>query len=262
MSAKPIPDAPARAGDKGSMQVVDRAAAVLGALADSRGGQSLAQLAERTGLPKTTVHRICSALEQVGYVRVDPVSGQRELGPGLLRLAVIGRHDLRTVLEPHLARLSRDLNETVDLAVLDGWRVLFLAQHPAPHRELMAIARVGAHFPAFSMASGKVLLAQLPPDELRRRLPARLEPTLGGAEKPRDALLRELEDVRASGLGFEREELRPGICAVAVTVTDIDGRTASIAVPMPAARFYQDEDKVAAALLDLRDEVQRKLAGA
>jgi len=241
------------------MQAVTRVAAVLEALAESGGGQSLAALAALTDLPKTTVHRICSALEQVGYVRVDAATGHRGLGPALLRLAAIGRRDLRAVLAPHLERLSRDLNETVDLAVLDDWRVLFIAQHAAPQRELMAIARVGAHFPAYSMASGKVLLAQLPPDELRRRLPARLEPTTEGRRISRQALLRELEDVRASGLGYEREELRPGICAVAVAVRDADGRAASIAVPMPAARFQASEEAVTAALLRLRVEIQREL---
>jgi IclR family acetate operon transcriptional repressor len=238
------------------MQAVRRVAVVLEALAESGGGHSLAALAAHTGLPKTTVHRICGALEQVGYVRVDSATGRRGLGPALLRLALIGRRDLRAVLEPYLGRLSRDLNETVDLAVLDDWMVLFIAQHPAPQRELMAIARVGAHFPAYCMASGKVLLAQLPPDELRRRLP-----TAKGRRLSREELLQELEDVRASGLGYEREELRPGICAVAVAVRDLDGRGASIAVPMPAARFHASEHEVAAALLRLRDEIQAELAG-
>ncbi len=243
------------------MQVITRAAAILSALAEPEGGHSLAQIAARTRLPKTTVHRICTALEQVGYVHTDAETGQRELGSGLLRLAVIGRRDLRAVLEPSLERLSTDLNETVDLAVLDGARVLFLAQRPAPQRALMAIARVGAHFPAYSMASGKVLLAQLPHDELLRRLPRTLEPTLGGRPRTRDALLRELEEVRATGLGYEREEMRHGICAVAVAVTDIDGRSASIAVPMPTARFDESEERVTVRLLELRDEIQARLNG-
>ena len=62
------------------MQVITRAAAILGALAEPDGGRSLAQLAAQTGLPKTTVHRICAALEQVGYVHTDATSGRRELG--------------------------------------------------------------------------------------------------------------------------------------------------------------------------------------
>jgi len=254
-----MPERPA--DERGGMQVVTRAAAVLEALAQTRGGQSLAALADRTGLPKTTVHRLCTALEQVGYVRVDAATGHREIGPALLRLAVLGRRDLRAVLEPYVERLSFELNETVDLAVLDGSDVVFIAQHPAPQRELMAIARVGAHFPAHSMASGKVLLATLSPEDLRRRLPERLEPALGGSRKNKADLLREIDDVRAGGLGVEREELRVGICAVAVAVTDVDGRSASIAVPMPASRFYQDEAAVASRLLEVRDEIRRDLLG-
>jgi len=252
-------DSGGRDSEASGVQAISRAAAVLAALAESRGGQSLGGLAARTGLPKTTVHRLCTALEQVGYVRVDEASGRRELGPALLRLAVIGRRDLRAVIEPYLERLANDLNETVDLAVLDGGRVLFVAQRPAPRRELMAIARVGAHFPAYSMASGKVLLALLPPDELRRRLPSRLAPSLEGRSKTRAELLRELQKVRATGLGYEREELRHGICATAVAVTDIDGSSASIAVPMPATRFNESVETVAAALLGLRDEIKARL---
>jgi DNA-binding IclR family transcriptional regulator len=249
-------------GADGGMQVITRAAAILGALAEPEGGRSLAQLAAQTGLPKTTVHRICAALEQVGYVHTDAESGRRELGAGLLRLAVVGRRDLISVLEPALERLSMDLNETVDLAVLDGSQVLFVAQHPAPQRALMAIARVGAHFPAYTLASGKALLARLPREEVLRRLPRRLEPTLGGRPRTRETLLRELTEVRASGLAFEREEMRHGICAVAVAVTDVDGRSASIAVPMPAARFAEGEQRVAAELVMLRDQTEARLSGA
>ena len=254
-----MPEDAGETAHTGGMQVITRAAVILGALAETRGGQSLSQLAAGTGLPKTTVHRLCRALEGVGYVHVDAVTGQRELGSGLLRLAVIGRHDLRVLLEPYLAGLSDALNETVDLAVLDGGQVLFVAQHPAPQRELMAIARVGVHFPAASMASGKVLLAQLPPDELRRRLRGKLVATLEGAPKSLDEFGRELERTRQTGLGYEREELRRGICAVAVAITDADGSSASIAVPMPAARFHESHEKVAAALLNLRDEIEAKL---
>jgi DNA-binding IclR family transcriptional regulator len=213
---------------KGGMQAVTRVAAVLEALAESGGDPSLAALAARAGLPKTTVHRIFSALEQVGYVRVDAATGQRGLGPALLRLAAIGRRDLRAVLEPHLERLSRDLNETVDLAVLDDWRVLFIAQHAAPQRELMAIARVGAHFPAYSMASGKVLLAQLPVDELRRRLPARLEPTPEGRRRSAATTASSLALNREAGMGTAIDAARPSASRTATATAQMPGRSSSL----------------------------------
>lgn len=250
------------AGADGGMQVITRAAAILSALAGSEGGRSLLHLAAQTGLPKTTVHRICSALEQVGYVQTDAESGRRELGPGLLRLAFTGRRGLASSLQPSLERLSVLLNETVDLAVLDGGQVLFVAQHAAPQRELMAIAHVGAALPAYSLASGKVLLAQLPREEILRRLPRRLEPTRDGRERTRQTLMKELEEVRRTGIAYEREEMRHGICAAAVAITDMDGRAASVAVPMHAARFHGNEARIAARLLELRDATEKRLRGA
>ena len=209
------------------------------------------------------MHRICTALEQVGYVHTDAATGHRELGPGLLRLAVIGRRDLRTILEPLVERLSVELNETVDLAVLDG------AQRPVRGPAPGAAARAHGHrargravprlhaWPAARSCS-----AQLPREDVLRRLPRRLEPTLGGRPRTRESLLRELDEVRATGLGYEREEMRHGICAVAVAVTDVDGRAASIAVPMPAARFEESQERVAALLLELKRTTEARLGGA
>ena len=167
------------------------------------------------------------------------------------------------MLEPSIERLSVDLNETVDLGVLDGGRVLFVAQHPAPQRALMAIARVGAQFPAYTMASGKVLLAQLPREEILRRLPRRLEPTLGGRARTREALLRELEEARrhrARATSARR-------CATASAPSPWrsptwTGARPPIAVPMPTARFEESEERVAALLLELKQTTEARLGGA
>jgi DNA-binding IclR family transcriptional regulator len=85
---------------------------------------------------------------------------------------------------------------------------------------------------------------------------------LDGRARTREALLRELDEVRRTGLGLEREEMRHGICAVAVAVRGADGRTASIAVPMPTARFRESEEHVAERLLELRDATETRLRGA
>jgi DNA-binding IclR family transcriptional regulator len=238
------------------VQVLARAAEILRLLAaDSSGGLTFGELVARSGLPRTTVHRIRGALEQEDFIFTDTATGRLHLGPGLMRLAMAKR-DLPTVVRPYLEQLARELNETVDLGVLDGMHVLFIAQHPAPQRSLMVVSQVGARFPACCTANGKALLAQLPADELRRRLPKRLESRATHTPVNRKSLLAELEQVRASGLAFDCEEHHAGICGVGVVITDIDGSTASISVPMPAARFHEDLDTVTAALLRVRDEVQ------
>jgi len=247
--------------ERGGVQVLTRAASLLTLLAESSGGLSFSQLVARAGLPRTTVHRISRALEDEGFVRVDAATGRLQLGPGLLRLAVASRRDLRAMIGPYLERLSREINETVDLGVLDGMHVLFIAQHAAPSRDLMAVSRVGARFPAHCTATGKVLLASLPLDELQRRLPKKLEIPARHTDFSREALLRELDEIRRTGVGFDREEHRQGICGVGVAVTDVDGSVLAISVPMPAARFAEDEAAVAAALLRTRGEVQAALRG-
>ena len=124
--------------------------------------------------------------------------------------------------------------------MLDGMHVLFIAQHPAPQRSLMVVSRVGARFPAYCTANGKALLAQLPADEVKRRLPKRLETPAKHTPISRKELFAELEAVRETGLAYDCEEHRAGICGVGVAVIDIDGSSASISVPMPAARFHED----------------------
>jgi DNA-binding IclR family transcriptional regulator len=247
--------------ERSSVQVISRAAAILRVLAGDAGDLSLTQLAERVGLPRTTVHRICRALEQEGFIDSDAVSGRLHLGSGLLRLTAGTRRDLPTLVAPFLDRLSRELNETVDLGVLDGSQVLFIAQHPAPQRVLMAVSRVGARFPAYCTSNGKALLAQLPDEEVLRLVPRKLEVPARGTLTTRDELLAELDEVRRSGLGFDREDHRAGICAVGVALRDIDGSHASVSVPIPASRYYQNEERVVSALLRTRDEIQQKLLG-
>lgn len=246
---------------RSGVQVIARAAAILRVLAAEAADLSLTQLADRVGLPRTTVHRICRALEEEGFVATGGATGRLYLGPGLLRLAAGGRRDLPAVVAPYLARLSRELNETVDLGVLDGSQVLFIAQHPAPQRVLMAVSRVGARFPAYCTANGKALLAELPEEDVLRLVPKRPEIPARGIVIARRDLLRELDEVRRSGLAFDREDHRAGICAVGVALREADGSFASVSVPMPAGRFHESEERVVAALLRMRDEIQAKLMG-
>jgi DNA-binding IclR family transcriptional regulator len=241
---------------RNGVQVLGRAATILRLLAaDSSGGLTFSELVTRSGLPRTTVHRIRGALEHEDFISTDAATGRLHLGPGIMRLAMAKR-DLPSVVRPYLEQLSRELNETVDLGVLDGMHVLFIAQHPAPQRSLMVVSRVGARFPAYCTANGKAILAQLPDDEVKRRLPKRLEAPATHRPISRKELLAELDETRRTGLAFDCEDHHAGICGVGVAVVDIDGSTASISVPMPAARFHEDPDIVTAALLLLRDEVQ------
>lgn len=84
-----------------------------------------------SGLPRTTVHRIRSALEHEDLIYIDLATVRLHLGPGVMRLAMATR-DLPSVVRPYLERVSRELNETADLGVLDGCTLSLSSR--TPHR--------------------------------------------------------------------------------------------------------------------------------
>jgi len=241
------------------VQVIARAAEMLRRLASEPHGLTLIELSARVGLPRSTAHRIVAALSQEGFVRAAP-SGRLRIGPALIGLAVASRSDLRHEVAPYLERLSHELGETVDLAVLDGGEVLFIDQYVS-RRTLRIVSEIGARFPAHATANGKALLAALAPEELLELLPRRLPAATAHTITERSALLEELAAVRASGLAYDREEYSSGIASVGTAVRDAVGSTAAVTVVVPATRFATSEAKIAAALLRTRDEIQAVLNG-
>ncbi|MGV1009844.1 MAG: IclR family transcriptional regulator [Dermatophilaceae bacterium] len=218
------------------IQVIARAGELLRALAAAPGGLSQAELAERLSLARTTVHRILGALEDEGLVAVSRSRGRYRLGPQIARLAESMKVDLIARVHPHLEALSRALDETVDLSVLEHGRVTFLDQVVARHT-LRAVSAVGESFPAHSCAPGKAMLAGLGAQALRSALPSRLEALTPSTVTTLSALRRELSTVRERGYALDLEEHTVGICAVGAAVVTRDGTPMAISVPIPTQRF-------------------------
>lgn len=247
------------AARKDGVQVIARAAQIMRLLAESPEGLNLGQLTERVGLPRSTVHRIVGALDAEGFVRPAP-SGKLRIGPALIGLAVSSRRDLRHEAARSLERLSHELRETVDLAVLDAGEVLFIDQY-ASSRLLRVVSEIGGRFPLYCTANGKALLAELPVEEVRRLVPQTLPAMTAHTLSNRDELLEELEKVRRAGVAYDREEHNVGLSAVGTVIKDAVGNMAAITVVMPTARFEGNEERITAALLQTRDEIQAALPG-
>lgn len=243
--------------DRNRIQVIARAATVLRALAGHPQGVGLSELASQVGLPRSTTHRIVSALHAEDLV-ITSQGGRIRLGPGLVRLAAAERLDLRAEVRPHLEDLSARLSETVDLAVLEGDSVLFLDQVSAPQR-LRAVSAVGGVFPAYCTANGKALLAELPPQSVQRILPARLPSRTANTITSRAKLEAELKEIRREGYAVDREEHTIGICAIGATIRDGFGALMAVTVPLPAQRFVGREEEIAGALREACASIEREL---
>jgi DNA-binding IclR family transcriptional regulator len=237
-----------RTGDArpGGVQAIARAARVLRALEVAPGGLGIGELAASVGLPKSTVHRLVQALAAEDLVSTS--GGRVHLGAALARLGAATYGALASTLRPALETLRSDLDETADLAVLDGAGVRFIDQLAAPHR-LRAVSAVGSSFPLHCTANGKALLAALDDERARDLLPARLERFTPMTITSRDDLIAQLAEVRSSGVAYDREEHTEGICAVAAVVRDMGGPVAAISVPVPTQRFSGREPRYAEAVL-------------
>lgn len=243
--------------DRSGIQVIARAAAILRALKDRREGLSLGQIAERVGLPRSTVQRIVAALQTERLVMAAGPEGGIRLGPELQALANAARIDLAELIRPHLQDLSRETEETVDLAVLRGDRLIFIDQIPGTQR-LRAVSSVGEVFPLTTTANGKASLALLDDDEILRVAAA--EWAREGVDGDPGTLLAEIRTIRKSGVAFDIDEHSAGISAVGIAFRDAPGGIYAISIPTPSTRFESRRRELTEALMQLSGRIARILS--
>lgn len=242
--------------DNGGVQVIARAASILRVLEPHPEGLSLSQIAADVSLPRSTVHRIVSALQAQRFVETTARDGHIRLGSALVVLGNAATRDWRRGVRPYLEQLFLEVNETVDLAVFEDDHVLFIDQIAAPHR-LQAVSAVGISFPLYCSASGKAILAELTRAEIELLIPEQLSALTPNTITSRARLLEELESVKAAHVAYDREEHTIGICAVSAVVRDATGTLAAISIPVPSIRFYGNEEKLATALLNTCSLIRR-----
>ncbi len=200
------------------VSMIERMTLVLAAFDAGTPRLTLAQITERTGLPRSTTHRILDQLVSLRWLEHSGQSyvlGMRSLELGGLAVA---HHELRRIASPVLAELHQRTGAVASLAILDRRDVVFVERHG---RGLSSddVTRVGGRAPAHATAVGKAMLAWLDDRSLGHlygdRLASRTPRTIASL----DALRTDLGHVRSRhGIAYDREELAPGTVAVAVAV--------------------------------------------
>ena len=200
-----------------------RGLAVIRAFADSRKPQTIAQISQRTGIPRAAVRRCLHTLRQLGYV--DAELNNFTLRPKVLTLgySYLSSTPLTIAAQPCLDGVSKALGESSSLAVLEEDQVLYVAR-AATARVMSVSLNAGSRLPAYCTSLGRVLLAQLTEAELD----AYLARTALAPRTPRtitdQAALREvLAQVRRDGYAVNNEELELGLRSIAVPVRGASG---------------------------------------
>lgn len=224
--------------EKQDGQSLGRVLDVLGLFSADRAQLSLSEIAELLEWPVPTTHRVTATLVDRGFLTREPHTKQFRLGLGVIRLVapLLAGFQLPELARPHLQALSERTGETANLAILDGAEVLYVSSYPGRFR-LRADATPGARLSAHCTALGKCLLAQLDPEDARRRLGpepyARMTPETAGTW---DELAPRLDNARTRGHAVSVDEYEVGLLSCAVPVRADAGLAAAINVAAPAMR--------------------------
>lgn len=189
-------------------------------LTDHPRGLTFPEIREALDLPKSSLHGLLKVTTERGHLTFDEGNRTYRLGVRQLEAgqAFFAGSDLRERAIPVMERIRDEINETVQLAVLDGRENVYIAKVGAT-QALQLVSEVGSRLPAHATGVGKVLLAHLDRDELERRFASVVfekftERTVGSLEE----LEVVLETIRRNGYGIDDGEYTEGVYCLAVPV--------------------------------------------
>jgi DNA-binding IclR family transcriptional regulator len=226
------------------VQSIERAFAILRVL--SRGPLGVTDIAERTSLPKSTVSRLLAALEHEGAVLQVEVGGGYSIGSTLATLgeAASPTASLRSVVRPFVEELALLTGGSAGFTVREGDRAYWV-DNVDDADELVTLAdQTGQSFSLHAVPTGLAMLSKFSDEELDHYLATSVPGGVDGPFDSADAVRQRLISVRADGVMLSREELDPGVNAVAAafrgSAGDWDG---ALYVQGPSFRFPDDGDE-------------------
>lgn len=226
----------------GSVRSVERTLDLLMALERASHPTGLAELARATGIPKATAQRLLSVLERRGFVQKE--RGVYQLGPGIVPLAgsFLAGNSLAKASLPVLEELALVSGETVSLQVRHGFDRVVVQRVRSPHALGYSLS-IGQRLPLQVGASGQVLMASMPEEDLQRFLEPLGEIRLAGGEtRTREDLLARLQRVRLQGFALSRGEREMGVVSLAAPVVKSGkGTIAALAVTGPPSRMTEEK---------------------
>jgi DNA-binding IclR family transcriptional regulator len=241
---------------------VRRAIRILEAFRDGS-SYTVTELARALGLPKSSVYELVSTLVSEGLLAKEDPTSRYRLGLRLVELArAANQHlEVRQVARPLIEKLRDELNETVQLTILDGEEILYVDGCESS-RQLRTFYQFGDRAPLHCTALGKAILANLPTDEIERRLRRRtLKAYTPATLTDPQELRRELARTAARGYSVDDMEHEEDVRCVGAPIRDREGRAfASISVSGPAHRLRPGRDReIARQLIAAAEEISRAL---
>jgi len=222
--------------DRNFITSLERGLKILEILGEASRPLSLTEIANHICLTKTTIQRFLHTLSAIGYVARDE-NKKYSLTSKVLSLGFnfLNSSTLTKLVRPHIDDLSLALEKTINLAVLDGFEVVYLYRKEVS-RFLKYDLGPGSKLPAYCTAAGKILLAGLSDGDLRKIVEINeLNPVTPKSITSKEKLLKDIEETRKRGYSICDRELSMDLYSMAVPLLNKDGKTiAAINVTMRA----------------------------
>jgi IclR family transcriptional regulator, acetate operon repressor len=227
----------------GGVQSVDRALLIIETLAEDDEGYRLTDLAVRTGLSPSTVHRLLATLEKRRFVQFDRGESTWHIGAQSFAIGstFVRRRNFVTQALPYLRKLRDQTRETANLAVVDDGAMVVLTR--VESREIMrSVTKVGGRVPMVASGLGKALLATYSEQDVFAIIQRDGMPRLTSKSIVRAGeLCKSLHDIRRQGYSVDDEEALIGLrCVSAVVYDDCSEPLAAISVSGKASRVPND----------------------
>lgn len=248
---------------RGGIQSIQRAVAILEAVASDPGGITLAEISAQLRLHNSTVFHLIKTLATLGIVEQFPGTKQYRVGSRLFMLAAgaMNENAMLTQATPILEELSRQTGDAAHLAVRSRHEVVVIARTAATGL-LQLAGRTGATRPAHCTAIGKVLMAEVAPDMLDDLLKQfDFKRFTKNTITDRQKYKKELETIRKSGVAYDDCELDADVKCIAVPVRDFAGRCpGAIGISGPIWHMgAAASKKKMSALLEAAHQLSRRL---
>lgn len=222
-----------------NITALQRGLRLLQLFSESPHGLTAKQVAGRSRLPVSTVHRFLANLEGSGFLNCSG-DGIYHLGIACFAIGqvALGQLDIRRVSQPYLQELNRQTRETIHLTVRHGLSAVYVEKLDSPE-QLRIHSRIGASVPLYCTAVGKVMLAYMPDDERERLLPQlTLQCLTPNTVSNFQELNSELFRVRKNGYACDLEEHELHIRCLAAPIWDhAGGVNASLSITAPVVRM-------------------------
>jgi IclR family transcriptional regulator, pca regulon regulatory protein len=217
---------------------------VIEVLGQGESRQTVADMSEATGLPRSVVKRLAMTLMELGFTQTD---GKRYwLTPRVLKLGLSYLYSLPFWRRAQLAleELSAELKQSCAMSVLDGPEIVYVVRVPT-YKILSTSPTLGSRLPAHAVSMGRVLLADKSPAEIDAYLASATLRRLTHTTITDPMKLRtEIERVNKLGYSWVDAELNEAICGLGVPVRDSDGNAvAAINVSLPSGTFTEAQAK-------------------